>query len=89
VRPEAEFAAGHIDGARSVPLEELEQRIAELPADHDIVAYCRGPFCAYAHEAVRQLQAAGRSALRLDDGWPEWRLAETAADKPKSRRRAA
>jgi rhodanese-related sulfurtransferase/DNA-binding HxlR family transcriptional regulator len=89
VRPEAEFAAGHIDGARSVPLEELEQRIAELPADHDIVAYCRGPFCAYAHEAVRRLQAAGRSALRLDDGWPEWRLAEAAADKPKSRRRAA
>lgn len=89
VRPEAEFAAGHIDGARSVPLEELEQRIAELPADHDIVAYCRGPFCAYAHEAVRQLQASGRSALRLDHGWPEWRLAETATGKPKTRRRAA
>jgi rhodanese-related sulfurtransferase/DNA-binding HxlR family transcriptional regulator len=89
VRPEAEFAAGHIDGARSVPLEELEQRIAELPADHDIVAYCRGPFCAYAHEAVRQLQASGRSAMRLDDGWPEWRLAETATGKPKTRRRAA
>jgi rhodanese-related sulfurtransferase/DNA-binding HxlR family transcriptional regulator len=89
VRPEEEFAAGHIDGARSVPLEELEQRIAELPADHDIVAYCRGPFCAYAHEAVRQLQEAGRSALRLEDGWPEWRLAETNTDKTKTRRRAA
>jgi rhodanese-related sulfurtransferase/DNA-binding HxlR family transcriptional regulator len=76
VRPEEEFAAGHIDGARSVPLEELERRIAELPADRDIVAYCRGPFCAYAHEAVRRLQAAGRSALRLEDGWPEWRLAK-------------
>ena len=89
VRPEEEFAAGHIDGARSVPLEELEQRIAELPADRDIVAYCRGPFCAYAHEAVRQLQEAGRSALRLEDGWPEWRLAETNTDKTKTRRRAA
>jgi rhodanese-related sulfurtransferase len=87
VRPEEEFAAGHIDGARSVPLEERERRIAELPADRDIVAYCRGPFCAYAHEAVRQLQEAGRSALRLEDGWPEWRLAETNKSKP--RRRAA
>jgi rhodanese-related sulfurtransferase/DNA-binding HxlR family transcriptional regulator len=89
VRPEQEFAAGHIDGARSIPLEELERRIAELPADHDIVAYCRGPFCAYAHEAVRQLQEAGRSALRLEDGWPEWQLAGDHADKPKTRRRAA
>jgi rhodanese-related sulfurtransferase len=89
VRPEEEFAAGHIDGARSVPLEELERRIAELPADRVIVAYCRGPFCAYAHEAVRQLQAAGRSAQRLEDGWPEWRLAETHTDKTKTRRRAA
>jgi rhodanese-related sulfurtransferase/DNA-binding HxlR family transcriptional regulator len=89
VRPEQEFAAGHIGGARSVPLEELEQRIAELPADRDIVAYCRGPFCAYAHQAVRQLGEAGRSALRLEDGWPEWRLAETNTDKRKTRRRAA
>jgi rhodanese-related sulfurtransferase len=89
VRPEDEFAAGHIDGARSIPLEELEQRLAELPADRDIVAYCRGPFCAYAHEAVRQLQQVGRSARRLEDGWPEWRLAETNTDKPKTRRRAA
>lgn len=89
VRPEEEFAAGHIEGARSIPLDELEQRLAELPADRDVVAYCRGPFCAYAHEAVRQLQEAGRSALRLEDGWPEWRLAETKTDKPKTRRRAA
>ncbi len=89
VRPEEEFAAGHIDGARSIPLEELAQRIAELPEDRDIVAYCRGPFCAYAHEAVRELQEAGRSALRLEDGWPEWRLAETNGKKAKTRRRAA
>jgi rhodanese-related sulfurtransferase/DNA-binding HxlR family transcriptional regulator len=89
VRPEEEFAAGHIDGARSIPLEELEQRLAELPADRDIVAYCRGPFCAYAHEAVRQLHQAGRSAVRLQDGWPEWQLGETNTDKTKTRRRAA
>ena len=74
--PTEEFAAGHIEGARSIPLEELEQRLAELPADREIVAYCRGPFCAYAHEAVRRLRAEGRSARRLEDGWPEWRLCE-------------
>ena len=75
VRPEAEYAAGHIEGARSIPLDELERRLAELPADTEIVAYCRGPFCAYAHDAVRQLRAGGRSARRLTEGWPEWRLA--------------
>ena len=75
VRPGEEYAAGHIEGARSIPLDELRQRLAELPADRDVVAYCRGPFCAYAHEAVRQLRAAGRSARRLEEGWPEWRLA--------------
>jgi rhodanese-related sulfurtransferase len=74
VRPQEEFAAGHIHGARSIPLDELERRLAELPADREIVAYCRGPFCAYAHEAVRQLRAAGRTARRLEEGWPEWRL---------------
>ena len=85
VRPEEEFAAGHIDGARSIPLDELEQRLAELPAGREVVAYCRGPFCAYAHDAVRRLQAAGRSARRLEEGWPEWRLAA----KPSKRTRAA
>jgi rhodanese-related sulfurtransferase len=74
VRPPEEFAAGHIDGARSIPIDELERRLSELPADREIVAYCRGPFCAYAHEAVRQLRAAGRTARRLEEGWPEWRL---------------
>jgi rhodanese-related sulfurtransferase len=81
VRPEDEFAAGHIDGARSIPIEELEQRLSELPADREVVAYCRGPFCAYAHEAVRQLHATGRAARRLEDGWPEWRLATAGRDK--------
>ena len=73
VRPSEEFAAGHIEEARSIPLDELERRLAELPADREIVAYCRGPFCAYAHEAVRRLRAAGRQARRLEEGWPEWR----------------
>jgi rhodanese-related sulfurtransferase len=77
VRPEEEFAAGHIEGARSIPLEELERRLAELPPGQEIVAYCRGPFCAYAHEAVRRLSNAGRSARRLEGGWPEWQLADT------------
>ena len=76
VRPEQEYEAGHIEGARSVPLDELERRLAELPEDAEIVAYCRGPFCAYAHEAVRRLRDAGRDARRLEEGWPEWKLAE-------------
>ena len=81
--PAEEFEAGHIEGARSIPLDELEDRLAELPADREVVAYCRGPFCAYAHEAVRQLQAAGPSARRLEEGWPEWRLAAKARRRRK------
>ena len=75
VRPREEYEAGHIESARSIPIDEFAQRVAEIPAEHEIVAYCRGPFCAYAHDAVRRLRAAGRDAKRLDDGWPEWRLA--------------
>ena len=85
VRPEEEYAAGHIEGARSIPIDELDRRLAELPADREVVAYCRGPYCAYAHEAVRRLRAAGREARRLEDGWPEWRL----AGRSKRRKRAA
>ncbi|HUY58348.1 MAG TPA: metalloregulator ArsR/SmtB family transcription factor [Solirubrobacteraceae bacterium] len=84
VRPAEEFAAAHIDGARSIPLAELEQRIAELQPDREIIAYCRGPFCAYAHEAVRTLHAAGRTARRLADGMPEWQLAEHTAAHDKA-----
>jgi len=80
VRPEEEFAAGHIEGARSIPIAELERRLAELPEGREVVAYCRGPFCAYAHEAVRQLNEAGRTARRLEGGWPEWRLAQLNPD---------
>src|SRR4051794_30164107 len=81
VRPAEEFAAGHIEGARSIPIEELERRLAELPPDREVVAYCRGPFCAYAHDAVRRLRAAGRAARRLEEGWPEWRLVEEAPER--------
>jgi rhodanese-related sulfurtransferase/DNA-binding HxlR family transcriptional regulator len=81
VRPTEEFEAGHIDGAQSIPIEELKRRLDEIPGDREVVAYCRGPFCAYAHEAVRTLRAEGRLARRLEEGWPEWRLSneETAA----------
>jgi rhodanese-related sulfurtransferase len=75
VRPVEEYEAGHIDGALSIPHDELRGRLDELPADREVIAYCRGPFCAYAHAAVRQLIDAGRTARRLHDGWPEWRLA--------------
>jgi rhodanese-related sulfurtransferase len=78
VRPADEFDAGHIRGAISIPLDELDERVAELPEDSEIVAYCRGAFCAYAHEAVRTLRAEGRPARRLEGGWPEWQLAEQA-----------
>jgi rhodanese-related sulfurtransferase len=84
VRPRVEFAAGHIQGARSVPLDELDARLAELPPDAEVVAYCRGPYCVYAHEAVRRLAAAGRRARRLEDGWPEWRLAGLPSDADAS-----
>jgi len=80
VRPAPEYAAGHIDGARSIPLEELQERLAELPAGREIVVYCRGPFCAYAHDAVRQLRAGGYTARRLREGWPEWRLADKSTN---------
>src|SRR5919201_476393 len=73
VRPAEEYEAGHIEGARSIPIEELESRLAERPADSEVVAYCRGPFCAFAHQAVRELRGAGRKARRLEEGWPEWR----------------
>jgi rhodanese-related sulfurtransferase len=89
VRPASEYEAGHIDGARSIPIDELERRLAELPDDHEVIAYCRGPFCAYAHEAVRTLERAGRRASRLDDGWPEWNLRQLTDRSTTKRTRAA
>jgi rhodanese-related sulfurtransferase len=75
VRPAAEFAAGHIPGAVSIPIGQLGQRLAELPTGTDVIAYCRGPYCVFAHDAVRLLRAQGRPARRLAGGLPEWRLA--------------
>ncbi|MPZ67157.1 MAG: metalloregulator ArsR/SmtB family transcription factor [Pseudonocardiaceae bacterium] len=76
VRPASEYAAGHIPGAVSIPIDELPGRLAELPHDVEIVAYCRGAYCVFAHDAVRVLTAQGRRAVRLADGMLEWRLAE-------------
>ncbi|MEV4481419.1 ArsR/SmtB family transcription factor [Micromonospora coxensis] len=76
VRPREEYAAGHIPGAVSIPLDELADRLAELPDDGHIVAYCRGAYCVLAHDAVRLLAAHGRTATRLADGMLEWRLAD-------------
>jgi rhodanese-related sulfurtransferase len=73
VRPEREYAAGHIAGARSIPIHELEEAVARLPRTREIVAYCRGPYCVYADDAVRLLRARGLNARRLDVGYPEWR----------------
>jgi rhodanese-related sulfurtransferase len=75
VRPEAEYRAGHIAGALSAPLEQLESIAPGLPKRRDVVAYCRGPYCVYADEAVRFLRARGLRARRLDVGFPEWRRA--------------
>ena len=75
VRPPAEYTAGHIPGARSIPPDEVHRRLRSLPKDREIVAYCRGPFCVYADDAVRQLQRRGVRARRLEDGFPEWKRA--------------
>ncbi len=75
VRPEAEYAAGHIRGARSVPIEQLADMLRSLPTDVDIVAYCRGPYCVFADDAVRLLRRRRHNARRLQDGFPEWRNA--------------
>ena len=78
VRPEPEFRAGHIAGARSIPMTELRRRLRSLPNDVDVVAYCRGPYCVYADDAVRQLRRRGYRATRLEDGFPEWKQAGLA-----------
>jgi rhodanese-related sulfurtransferase len=75
VRPTAEFAAGHIAGARSLPVTELQRRLRSLPRDAEVVAYCRGPYCVYADDAVRTLRRKGYRARRLVDGFPEWKRA--------------
>jgi rhodanese-related sulfurtransferase/DNA-binding MarR family transcriptional regulator len=72
VRPGPEFSSGHIRGAISIPIAELRARLGEIPEGADVVAYCRGPYCVYADEAVRLLSSKGISAARLEDGYPEW-----------------
>jgi rhodanese-related sulfurtransferase/DNA-binding transcriptional ArsR family regulator len=78
VRPEAEYAAGHVAGARSVPIDELRRHLRALPKDAEVVAYCRGPYCVYADDAVRELRRKGFTARRLIDGYPEWKRAGLA-----------
>ena len=73
VRPELEYQSGHISEARSIPFDELETRIGELPRDQEIIAYCRGPYCVFADEAVTLLQEHGYRARRLVEGLPDWR----------------
>ncbi|VAW75921.1 Transcriptional regulator, ArsR family [hydrothermal vent metagenome] len=75
VRPPVEFAAGHVPGAVNIPLGELKQRLDELDKDQEIVAYCRGPHCVLAFDAVAQLRDKGLKARRLEDGYPEWKTA--------------
>jgi rhodanese-related sulfurtransferase len=74
VRPSSEFEAGHIEGAVSVPLDELLDRVAELPAELEVVAYCRGEYCVLAYEAVEMLRRGGRKARRMSGGMLEWRV---------------
>jgi rhodanese-related sulfurtransferase/DNA-binding MarR family transcriptional regulator len=83
VRPEQEYAAGHIAGARSMPVADISTRLGELPRDKEYIAYCRGPYCVYADEAVAVLRANGRTAHRLTDGYPEWWLAGRPVRTPR------
>ena len=75
VRPEDEFALGHIPGALNIPLNNLEQRLDQLTADREVIAYCRGPYCVLSFEAVATLRARGYLVRRLEDGYPEWKAA--------------
>lgn len=75
VRPEDEFALGHLPGAVNIPLGKLKQRLRELPVDREVVAYCRGPYCVLSFEAVAALRARGYPVRRLEDGYPEWKAA--------------
>lgn len=75
VRPSEEFAAGHLPGAINIPLDELERRLRDLPAGQEIVAYCRGPYCALSLDAVQLLRRKGLKAVRFEQGYPEWKAA--------------
>jgi ArsR family transcriptional regulator len=75
VRPEAEFALGHLPSALNIPWPNLKKRLDELPKGRDIVAYCRGPYCVLSFEAVALLRTRGYTVHRLEDGFPEWKAA--------------
>ena len=81
VRPAEEFAAGHIRGAINMPVTDLRKRLNEIPRGQEVVAYCRGPYCLMAFEAVAELRRRGRKARRLEDGYPEWRSAGLPVDR--------
>lgn len=81
VRPAEEYAAGHIRGAINVPIAELKKRLSEIPRALEVVAYCRGPYCLMAFEAVAELRNRGRKARRLEDGFPEWKSAGLPVDR--------
>ncbi len=81
VRPAEEFRSGHIAGARSIPVDELDARLHDLPRDQEVIAYCRGPFCVYSDEAVAALRKHGLSARRLAVGFPDWREAGLPVSK--------
>ena len=81
VRPQAEYNAGHIEGAVNIPLESLTQRLSKLPKDQEIVAYCRGPYCMMSFDAVEQLRQHGYRARRLEDGFPEWKTDQLPVNK--------
>jgi ArsR family transcriptional regulator len=82
VRPQDEFNLGHLPGALNIPFAELERRLAELPRDTRIVAYCRGPYCVLSFEAVAALRAKGYDIRRLEDGFPEWKASGLPVDQP-------
>ena len=82
VRPPEEYAQGHIRGAINVPVTELKKRLHQIPADQEVVAYCRGPYCLLAYEAVQVLRKKGIKARRLEDGYPEWKSAGLPVEAP-------
>jgi len=83
VRPEDEFASGHVPGALNIPIDELKRRIVELPKDREIVAYCRGAYCVLSFEAVALLRKRGYVVRRLEEGFPEWKGAGLATESVK------
>lgn len=89
VRPEDEFLLGHIPGALNMPVERLSERIAELPKDREIVAYCRGPYCVFSYEAETMLRRQGFSVHRLEDGFPQWKAAGLPVDASQAGASAA